>query len=134
MSYEKTIAEQALSDLLLGPVPQTGIDFRRAIVIAALIGRQLEAEFAGSPWQTTPPTEPGAWEVACGETGFEPHRVRVFYPDPTSRLRPLGVLWVECPDVGSNPVDVYHHNLMQTRWRKALPPSKPDLENNTNPL
>ena len=111
MSYEKTITEQALSDLLLGPVPQTGIDYRRAIVMAALIGRQLEAEFAGSPWQSTPPTEPGAWEVACGETDFEPHRVRVFEQD--------GELCVECPDVGTNTVDVYHYNLMQTRWRKA---------------
>ncbi len=121
MSYQKTPTEQAYMDLLLGPVPQTGPDFRRAIVMAVLIGRQLEAEFAGSPWQDTPPNEPGVWEVACAETNFEPSRVRVFRPEPTSRLRPLDVLWVECPNVGSNPVDTYHHNLIQTRWRKPAP-------------
>ena len=120
----KTPTEQVYCDLLAMPLPRTLLDFRRAIVMAALIGRQLESEFAAriptDPiWHTAPPTEPGAWEVICAETDFKPSHVRVFYPDPTSRLRPLGVLWVECSDVGTNPVDIYHHALTETRWRKV---------------
>lgn len=113
MSYEKTSAEQAYSELLFMPPPQTSADFRRAIMLAVLIGRQLEADFAGSPWQATPPVEPGSWEVACAETDFEPHRVMVF--------EQAGELYVECRDVGTNTVDAYHRGLMETRWRKASP-------------
>ena len=61
----KTIAESAYCELLAMPVPKTPLDFRRAIVMAVLIGRQLEAEFAGSPWRHAPPTEPGTWDMAC---------------------------------------------------------------------
>ena len=74
----KTVAEQAYSDLLFMPPPQTGPEFRRAIVKAVMIGRQLESDFAGSPWQASPPTEAGVWEAACEETDFEPQRVRDF--------------------------------------------------------
>ena len=40
----KTPTEQAYCDLLTGPLPRTALDYRRAIVQAALIGRQLEHE------------------------------------------------------------------------------------------
>lgn len=113
MSFEKSAAEQAYSDLLHGPVPQTGPDFRRAIVQAVLIGRQLEADLGGAPWQKSPPPEPGSWEVARGETGFEPERVRVFEAH--------GVLWVEELGGATYQVDTYHHQLQQARWRKTAP-------------
>ena len=121
---EKTPAQQAYCDLLAMPMPRTLRDFRRAVVMAALVGRQLESEFAARiptdpTWQTTPPAEPGAWEVACGEGDFQPERVRIFHPEPTSRLRPLEALFVQCPYVGTNTVDAYHHGLTETRWRKA---------------
>ena len=41
----KTVAEAAYSQLLFMPVPKTTRDFRRAVVMAALIGRQIEADF-----------------------------------------------------------------------------------------
>ncbi|MBE7157223.1 MAG: hypothetical protein INR62_02085 [Rhodospirillales bacterium] len=110
----KTIAETAYSELLLGPVPQTDQDFRRAIVMAVMIGRQLEVECQGTPWQTTPPTAPGPWQIACAETDYEPQPVRVFDQ--------AGELWVDDPVVGSYPLDVYHYNLIDLRWRPAAQP------------
>ena len=50
----KTLAEQSLCDLLSMPRPQTDLDYRRAIVMAALIGRQIEAGFQSQ--QLTTPT------------------------------------------------------------------------------
>ena len=40
----KTVAESAYCKLLAMPVPKTPLDFRRAIVMAVLIGRQIEAD------------------------------------------------------------------------------------------
>lgn len=42
---EKTLAEAAYCDLLAMPLPKTERDFRRALILAALIGRQIEADF-----------------------------------------------------------------------------------------
>ena len=41
----KTLAEAAYCNLLATPLPKTERDFRRAIVMAALIGRQIETDF-----------------------------------------------------------------------------------------
>ena len=51
---QKTIAESALGDLLAMPLPKTERDFRRAIIMAALIGRQIEADFQQQQPTTTP--------------------------------------------------------------------------------
>lgn len=107
----KTVAESAYSELLLMPPPKTPLDFRRAIVMAVMVGRQLEAECLGTPWQTAPPTTPGTWQIACDETDYEPQPVRVFDQ--------AGELWVDDPVVGSYPLDVYHFNLIDLRWRQA---------------
>ena len=109
----KTATEQAYSELLLGPVPQTDQDFRRALVMAVMVGRQLEAEGTGTPWQTAPPNTPGTWQIACDESDYEPQPVRVFDQ--------AGELWMDDPAVGTYPLDVYHHNLINLRWRQAAP-------------
>ena len=49
----KTVAESAYSSLLAMPVPKTPLNFRRAIVMAALIGRQIEADFQQQQNQQT---------------------------------------------------------------------------------
>ena len=51
---QKTVAESAYGDLLAMPPPKTERDFRRAIILAALIGRQIEADFQ----QQQPTNEP----------------------------------------------------------------------------
>ena len=45
----KTVAEEALGSLLTMPMPKTERHFRRAVIMAALIGRQIEADFAEHP-------------------------------------------------------------------------------------
>ena len=102
------IADAAFKELLHDPMPQTALEFSRAIVQAVLIGRTLEAATSG-PWQTTKPERAGVWEVASAETDFEPSRVRLFDRD--------GKLWVECPATGTNPLTPYHGNLIDVRWR-----------------
>ena len=52
---QKTVAESAYCDLLAMPLPKTARDFRRAIILAALIGRQIEADFQQQE-QTNEPT------------------------------------------------------------------------------
>lgn len=42
---ERTLAQSAYGDLLLMPLPMTELDFRRAIVMAVLVGRHIEADF-----------------------------------------------------------------------------------------
>ena len=42
---EKTLAEAAYCDLLAMPLPRTERDFRRALILACLIGRQIEHDF-----------------------------------------------------------------------------------------
>ena len=44
----KTVAEAAYCELLAMPMPKTERDSRRAIVMAALVGRQIEADFAAT--------------------------------------------------------------------------------------
>ena len=51
---QKTVAESAYCDLLAMPLPKTERDFRCAIIMACLIGRQLEADFQ----QRHPTNEP----------------------------------------------------------------------------
>ncbi len=41
----KTVAESAYCELLAIPLPKTDRDFRRAVVMAVLIERQIEADF-----------------------------------------------------------------------------------------
>lgn len=62
------------------------------------------------PFDPNPPTEPGAYLIVCGETDFDPSEVVVYMRE--------GELWVNCPDVGEYPVDVYHSNLIDCAWRK----------------
>ena len=50
----KTLAESAYCDLLAMPLPKTERDFRRALILACLIGRQIEADFQQQ--QTNKPT------------------------------------------------------------------------------
>ena len=71
-----------------------------------------------NPWQTTPPTEPGRWEMRCDETGQEPQAVTIF-----SRG---GELWVRDLHVGTNPLAHYHYNLCSIQWRQI--PLQPDQE------
>ena len=71
-----------------------------------------------NPWQTTPPTEPGRWEMRSDETEQEPHTVTIF-----SRA---GELWVRDVNVGTNTLERYHFNLCSIRWRRV--PLQPDQE------
>ena len=112
----KTVAEEALGSLLSLPLPRTEKAFRSALVMAALIGRQIEADFANPPapeaegWQTTAPTEAGTWDVCFQENGFTPERVtikRVGYE-----------LMVDDPHVGTHSLDRYHAQLCDIRWRR----------------
>ena len=64
-----------------------------------------------SSWQTTPPAEPGQWEMRSDETGQEPSSVVVFDHG--------GELWVKDPHVGTNPLEDYHYNLCKISWRKT---------------
>ena len=111
----KTIAEQAYCDLLTMPRSQTDRDFRRAVVMAVLIGRQIEADFgAVTPWQSNPPAQPGQWEMRSRETDFEPSRVTVFDRG--------GQLWVTDPAIGTNLLEDFHYNLCEIMWRKGRQP------------
>ena len=49
----KTVAESAFCELLAMPTPTTARDFRRAVIMAALIGRQIEADFQQQNQPTT---------------------------------------------------------------------------------
>ncbi len=113
----KTVAEEALGSLLSLPLPRTEKAFRSALVMAALIGRQIEADFANPPapesegWQTTAPTEPGTYEVSFMENDFTPERVTI--------ERVGSELMVDDPHVGTHSLDRYHAQLGDIRWRKA---------------
>lgn len=41
---EETVAKQALKELIMMPCPKTDKDFRRAIMMAVLIGQQMECD------------------------------------------------------------------------------------------
>ena len=62
-------------------------------------------------WGDAPPAEPGEYEMRCDENGFKPERMTV--------AERGGELWVNCPDLGWNPLAHYHDNLCGTQWRKA---------------
>ena len=64
-------------------------------------------------WQTNPPDTAGRWEMRCDETNREPQTVLVFSRD--------GRLWVDDPDVGTNPLPHYHGGLCSIQWRKCDP-------------
>ena len=53
----KTVAESAYCELLAMPLPKTERDFRRAVVMAALVGRQIEADFQQQQNQQTKQTQ-----------------------------------------------------------------------------
>lgn len=53
----KTRAEEAYCDLLTIPLPNTARDFRHAIVMAVLIGRQIEHDFQQQQNQQTKQTQ-----------------------------------------------------------------------------
>lgn len=101
----------------------------------------MKHKSAQDDWSTEPPTEPGLYLFKCDEGGNEPSVVRVYWftykpkpRDPRPSLLEAGLgamgftivdvtpevteLWVECPDVGKNPLQVYHDNLCNPRWKK----------------
>ena len=53
----KTVAESAYCELLAMPLPKTTREFRRAVVMAALVGRQIEADFQQQQHQQTKQTQ-----------------------------------------------------------------------------
>ena len=105
----------------------------------------MSAASTTAGWQSTPPTEPGEWEMRCWETGCQPSRLRVYrwtacpachgsgtvfdFAAQARRDCPAcdgtvdgdGELSVECPTLGKYPLDRYHAGLCDVEWRKALP-------------
>jgi hypothetical protein len=69
-------------------------------------------------WSTEPPTEPGDWLFKCDEVP-NPHVLKVSWKRANNRLRQAIELFVECPDTGCWPVDVYHGALCNPMWRKV---------------
>ena len=63
----------------------------------------------GAPWQDSPPSASGAWEISCAETDYQPARVEVF--------EQTGALWVDDPHAGRYPLDIYHWSLIDIHWR-----------------
>jgi len=63
-------------------------------------------------WQTTIPTRTGWWDMRCSETGQKEEHVEI--------ADRKGALWVNCPDLGWNPLDHYHGNLSDISWRWSL--------------
>ena len=48
----KTVAEAAYCELLAMPMPRTLLDFKHALILAVLVGRQLEADLQQPTSQT----------------------------------------------------------------------------------
>jgi hypothetical protein len=118
----KTLATRVYGDLLATPFPKTQKDFQRILIMAVMVGRQIEHDFTtpvestaptGDGWQTTPPNAAGVWEMRCNESDFKSLLMTIEDRD--------GELWALDDLIGPYPLDLFHAGLIELRWRKPLP-------------
>jgi hypothetical protein len=82
---------------------------RRLEISTAVFVTHEESEMKAA-WSVDPPTEPGSYEIRCGEAP-EPSVVAVYTDN--------GELWVRDENIGTCSLDHYHSNLTDPEWRRV---------------
>jgi hypothetical protein len=82
--------DSAYRDLLFGEIPRTATDYRRAIMLAVMIGREIEAGFPSSSEKAAKYRDPDAKNQAALDFAnalYEANREEFSTPSATSRSR-----------------------------------------------